>query len=123
MTSQIPTILTLIFIAVAGQILIKLGLEQTGILQMSSVTAVLGSMKKIASSPLVVGGLALYAISSFVWLVVLSKVDLSFAFPFVSLTYVLVLVASILLFHEPLLFNRVAGSALIIVGVIVVGLR
>jgi multidrug transporter EmrE-like cation transporter len=49
----------------------------------------------------------------------LTKFDLGYAYPFMALTYVFVLIASIFIFHEPFSINRLIGVAIIVVGVIV----
>jgi drug/metabolite transporter (DMT)-like permease len=56
-------------------------------------------------------------------MVVLSRVDLSFAYPFISLNFVFVLAGSALLLHEHVPANRFLGAALIILGVLVVSRR
>lgn len=51
------------------------------------------------------------------WMLAMTKLDLSHAYPFVSLSFVLVLFLSALLFGEPLTWAKVAGIALVIAGV------
>jgi drug/metabolite transporter (DMT)-like permease len=68
----------------------------------------------------VIGGLGLFVLSAAVWLVVLSKVSLSFAYPFVSLTYVLILLFDRLVLHDTVSGLRWAGVALIVAGIVLV---
>lgn len=68
-------------------------------------------------SPLVLGGLILYLISLFLWLIVLSKADLSFAYPLISISYILVIIFSGVFLHEVIGPARVIGALLIIAGV------
>lgn len=49
----------------------------------------------------------------------LAKFDLSHAYPFMGLTFVLVLVLSVVLFHEPLTMHKIIGIVLIVTGIIV----
>jgi multidrug transporter EmrE-like cation transporter len=49
----------------------------------------------------------------------MTQFDISHAYPFMSLNFVLVLILSWLLFHEPLTGPKIAGMALIVAGIIV----
>lgn len=55
------------------------------------------------------------------WMMAMSKFDLSYAYPFVSLVYVLMMIFSVIFFHELITFNKVAGVVLISLGIIVLG--
>ena len=67
------------------------------------------------------GGLALYGIATVLWLGVLSCVELSQVFPFVGLSFVLAAVLGYFVFAEAVSAMRVAGIALIVAGVVLVG--
>jgi multidrug transporter EmrE-like cation transporter len=75
----------------------------------------------LALSPGVIGGLALYGVGTLVWLNVLARTPLSVAYPFVGLSFVLTAVLGYLLFQEALSPVRLAGTALVILGVALVG--
>ncbi|MBU4483303.1 MAG: EamA family transporter, partial [Actinobacteria bacterium] len=64
--------------------------------------------------------LFLYVISAAIWLIVLSAVDLSFAYPFIGFTYVMVLVLSKFILKEDVNPIRWAGALIITIGVIVI---
>jgi drug/metabolite transporter (DMT)-like permease len=55
-----------------------------------------------------------------VWLIVLSRASLSFAYPFASLTYVLILLFDRLVLHQPISGVRYVGVALIIGGILLI---
>jgi multidrug transporter EmrE-like cation transporter len=55
------------------------------------------------------------------WMAAMTKLELSFAYPFISLSFVLVFVFSALLFHEAVTAPKVIGMLLIIAGIIVTG--
>ncbi len=57
----------------------------------------------------------------FVWIFALRRIDLSRAYPVLSLAFPLVLAVSVILFHEQLTVSKCVGSALIVAGVILVG--
>jgi drug/metabolite transporter (DMT)-like permease len=70
-----------------------------------------------ALAPLVLLGLALYVISTLLWLVVLAKSDVSFAYPFVSLGFVVITLYAHFAMTEPLSTLKMGGIALITAGV------
>ena len=57
-----------------------------------------------------------------VWVVILKKMRLSFAYPFISISYVLILAISYYFFDEAVGVNKIIGTVLIMVGVFVTGL-
>lgn len=118
--SSILLILFSISIAVAGQILLKIGINHIGIVDFSGLEALKQLFFGVIKSPLVISGLFLYVISAAIWLVVLSAVDLSFAYPFIGLTYVMVLILSRFILKEDVNLIRWAGALIITIGVIVI---
>ena len=77
---------------------------------------------KMLLNPRIIIGLGMYAVSALIWIIVLSNTEVSYAFPFISLGYVITTVLSYLILNEKLKKNRLIGLAIIIVGVIIVGL-
>lgn len=71
-------------------------------------------------NPMVIGGLALYFFGALVWLIVLAKVDLSFAYPFVGLGFIITLVLGKLVMDEAITPQRLLGTLLVAAGVIMV---
>ncbi len=120
LVNSILLILLSISIAVCGQILLKIGINRIGIGDFSSMDTVRQLFVGVIKSPIVLTGLFLYFISAAIWIVVLSTVDLSFAYPFIGLTYVLVLVLSKFILKEDVSPVRWAGAAIITIGVIVI---
>jgi drug/metabolite transporter (DMT)-like permease len=76
--------------------------------------------RRVASNAAVVAGLLTFVVSAAVWILVLSRVSLSFAYPFVSLTYVIILLFDGLVLHEQVSSLRWAGVAFIIAGILLV---
>ncbi len=102
-----------------GQILLKKGMGSMGPLTLS--LGKLGELLwRIGTNPYVIAGLAIYVTGTVFWLVALSRVDLSYAYPFASLSYVVMLVAAWLLFKEDLSLLRLAGTVVVCVGVILI---
>ena len=69
---------------------------------------------------MVLTGLFLYLISAAIWLIVLSTVDLSFAYPFLGFTYVMVLVLSKFILKEDVNPIRWIGALIITAGVVII---
>lgn len=108
-------LLASVLLAAAGQLIFKAGLNQIGGLTISIEMAV-----SILSSPVMLLGLAVFAASAFLWLIALMRAELSFAYPFLSLSYVLVLLGGAFLFDESVTPLRVVGFAAIIFGLFIV---
>jgi len=102
-----------------GQVWIKKGINNLGQLDFSS--ALINTYLKVFLSPYVLLGIFVYYIGVFFWLYALSKVDLSFAFPFVSLSYVLVFFLSWWFLGEHISILRWIGIMTICFGVLIVG--
>ena len=107
-------ILANIVLVVAGQSFIKQGINKIGSF---SEMPLVQFLVKSFSSPLVILGLALYVISAAIWVMVLSKVDLSFAYPMLSLGYILILIISAVFLGEAITFLRIIGVILICLGI------
>ncbi len=104
---------------VAGQTLLKYGLMRAGGVSFASGNIAHG-LRVILTSPYLILGFAAYGVSALLWLDVLSKLDISYAFPLVSLTYVITLFVGRFLFHETITLSRILGVLVIIGGVILV---
>jgi len=117
MTLNLILILVSVILGAIGQILMKQGALQVGSIDFGNLGKFFLSA---AINPFVVGGLAVYFLSSLIWIVVLSRVELSFAYPLISIGYVLVLVLSALVFKEKVLGIHYAGVILIISGVVLI---
>jgi drug/metabolite transporter (DMT)-like permease len=74
----------------------------------------------VASSPLVWAGLTIYGVSIAVWLWILSKVDLSLAYPFVGVSFIVVMLFGVFLLHETVTPLRMLGTVLIAAGCMLV---
>ena len=118
--SSVLLILLSISIAVAGQILLKIGIDRIGVNGIGSTKALISLFSGIIKSPIVLTGLFLYFISAAIWLVILSTVDLSFAYPFIGLSYVLVLILSKFILKEEVNPIRWIGAFIITAGVVII---
>ena len=100
-----------------AQIVLKRGMQIYGEVSASGVWSQLIPILKV---PHVLVGFLLYAISSVLWIAVVSNIDLSLAYPMVSIAYVVVFVASWLLLGEQISLLRATGLAVIVTGVIMI---
>lgn len=118
-TMLIGLILLSVALAAIAQMTLKHGMNQvaanSGELQLST-----HSFKDVAGTLAVWGGLLLFGLSAFVWLAVLSRASLSFAYPFASLTYALILLADRFVLHEQIPPLRWAGVLFIMLGIVLV---
>jgi multidrug transporter EmrE-like cation transporter len=79
-----------------------------------------GSMLlRMATSPWVVGGLLVYGTGVIFWLLALSQFELSYVYPFASLSYIGIILGSYFIFKERINALRIVGIAVIILGVII----
>lgn len=103
----------------AAQLMLKQGMLSLGPLSFTADTFI-ARIFQVVFNPWVFAGLATFVISMASHLYVLSKVELSFAYPFLSLAYVAVAVFAYFVFREDLNAWRIAGIAFICVGTILI---
>lgn len=109
-------ILTGVLLNAAAQLLLKAGTTRVGEFQFS-LENVLPIGIKIASQWPIIAGLACYGISVVVWIMALSRVPVSLAYPMLSIGYIVNAFAAWWLFGESLTAQKLIGIAVIIVGV------
>lgn len=115
----IAMILLSVTLAAVAQLTLKHGMNQVkdgfGVVNLN-----VGSLKAVASQISVWAGLFLFGISALVWLAVLSRTSLSFAYPFAALTYVLILLFDHFVLDETVPALRWGGVAFIAVGIFLI---
>lgn len=112
-------ILLSVFCCVCGQLMMKTGMTAVGRLTLETLFS-LATFSRILTTPFVLGGLCFYVVSMLSWFVVLSRIELSFAYPMLGLNYVLILLFSWLVLGEHVTLVRTAGVLLIFLGVILI---
>lgn len=115
MNAIVIIIISVIFAAI-GQVSWKLGMNQTGQLSTINFTA----LSSVLLNPFVLLGFAMYGLSTVFWLIALSKKDLSFVYPFISLTYIFVLVLSSIVLKESIGINKLVGILIVIAGLVII---
>jgi multidrug transporter EmrE-like cation transporter len=112
-------ILISVLASTVGQLLLKKGMNSIGSITLSS-NQLLSTVWKMVTNPYVFVGLAIYLAGTVFWLAALSRVDLSYAYPFASLSYVVMLVASWIMFDEKITLGRLFGTMVICIGVLLI---
>jgi multidrug transporter EmrE-like cation transporter len=102
-----------------AQLLLKAGTNRVGEFAFAWENVVPIGMK-LASSPPILGGLACYVVSVVVWILALSRVPVSVAYPMLSVGYVVNALAAWMLFGESIAAQKMIGIAFIVVGVFLV---
>lgn len=103
----------------AAQLLLKAGTNAVGHFEFSADN-ILPVGLRLALEPHILGGMACYAISLVVWILGLSRVPVSVAYPLLSIGYVLNAVAAWHFFGESLTAQKLVGIGFIVLGVILV---
>ena len=107
-----------VLLTVMGQILFKHGMNTVG--RVNSIRDVLGKLTQAFLNPYIISGIAIYGFTTLVWLIILSRVKLSIAYPLLSSGYVLSILFSWLLFKESIPKIRIIGAVIICIGVYLV---
>ena len=105
-------IFTSIIMGAVGQILLKVGANKLG-----NIHVDIGSLLSILKNGYVLCGLILFGGSFLLWLKILTKNDLSYVYPMVSISYIIIILASKFLFNEPFTTNKMIGITAIVAGV------
>ena len=112
-------VLSGVLLNAAAQLLLKAGTNAIGHFEFSTANlAPIGW--KVATQPYILGGLTCYAVSVVVWIIALSRVEVSIAYPMLSIGYVVNAIAAWYLLGEVLTPMRLAGIGIIIAGVFLV---
>ena len=119
MSKYIPLILSGVLLNAFAQLFLKKGMITIGYFDFV-ISNLLPVTLKAAANSFVLLGLLCYVMSVALWMLVLSRVDVSFAYPFLSVGYIVTAVIGYAVFNENLSFYRTAGIGLICLGVILV---
>lgn len=110
-------ILLSVTLSATAQITLKLGMSSPFIQQAIASASAFSIFSSILANWFVMGGLALYFASAAVWLFVLAKVEVSFAYPFVGLGFILTMLLAYLINGEALSVAKIVGTLCIAIGI------
>ena len=119
MNIAIVYILVAVVGSAAGQLLLKKGMSTMGPVTISA-SQIFNILWRIGTNPYVFIGLFIYVCGTVFWLAALSRLDLSYAYPFASLSYIVMIIGGWQLFGERLDIWRILGSLAIMAGVILI---
>jgi len=108
-----------ILFSVSGELMLKHGMNKVGTLSLNP-TLFISSLVRTFTTPYVLAGFALVFCGSIFWLAVISRIQLSIAYPMLSLSYVIALLASWRLFGEQPTATKLVGVVIIVLGVVVI---
>jgi drug/metabolite transporter (DMT)-like permease len=119
-----PVLLLLIIASVCcsavAQLLLKLGMSQPSVAQAIGGGAIAAIAGSVATNVWVLGGLSLYFFGAVVWLFVLARLDLSVAYPFVGLGFIVTMLLGKLVMGDVISATRLAGTLLVAGGVVLI---
>jgi len=114
--NYLPLIMLGVMLNAAAHLFLKEGMRRIGHFEFVWANIVpIGIM--VAGNLFILAGLVCYVVSVVVWLLVLSRVEVSFAYPLLSVGYIVNAVAGYYLFQEDLSLMRITGILIICVGV------
>ena len=118
--SDFVYIFAVIVLTVCGQLILKWQVAKAGAFPQSFPERVL-FLLRLLLNPWIIGGLFAGFLAFLCWMAAMTKFELSYAYPFMSLAFVLVLLSSALLFHETVTMPKMLGILLIMAGIIIAG--
>jgi drug/metabolite transporter (DMT)-like permease len=113
-------VLAAVIIAVGGQLSLKVGMGRVGKISGESLSRPIQTLLKVFSTPLVLSGPSFYVLAALAWLIVLSRLDLSYAYLMLASMYVLIPLVSWLFLGERIPPMRWLGMGVVVLGVVIV---
>jgi len=113
-------ILATVLFTVYGQLVVKWQVAQAGTYPLATSERLI-FLLKLLLNPWIMSGVAAAFLALLCWMIAMTRFDLSYAYPFMSLAFVFVLILSAIFFHETVTTAKISGILLIIAGIIVAG--
>lgn len=111
-------ILTSVLLNACAQLFIKKGMFNIGVVSLDATHLSGLLLKGVTNIPIMLGMLS-YAISIITWMVVLSRVNVSLAYPFLSIGYIFTAIMAYAFFNEPMTIQKIIGIIVICIGVLI----
>ena len=111
-------VLLTILLTVYGQLVLKWHISQAGPLPIALVDKIIFLLQQFGNV-WILSGLAAAFVAALCWMAAMTRFELSYAYPLMSLSFVLVLGLSAAFFHEAITASKVIGIALIVAGIII----
>ena len=107
-----------VMLTVYGQLVVKWRVRQAGALPLNFTKKVV-FLADLMLDPWIISGIVAAFLAGLSWMAAMTKFELSYAYPFTSLAFVLVLLLSVVLFHETITAPKLLGVIVVVVGVII----
>lgn len=111
-------IAAVIILTLYGQLVVKWQVNLLGA-RPSGFDQNVAFLFRMVTNPWVLSGFTAAFGAAMAWMLAVSRLDLSYAYPFMGLTYPLILLLSVLIFKEPVSLNNVIGVGLIVLGLVI----
>ncbi|MCB1880897.1 MAG: EamA family transporter [Chromatiaceae bacterium] len=112
-------IMLTLFFTVYGQLVLKWQISQVGSLPEGGINKIFFLLIQFLN-PWIISGFFSAFLASLAWMAAMTRFDLNYAYPFMSLAFIIVMGFSVLFLNESLTLQRVLGTALVVAGLIVV---
>lgn len=106
-----------IFLSSAAQLLIKWRMSHISFEKHTSFYDKFYTIFGMFLTPCILLSLMLTFIAGLSWMIAMTKFEISYAYPYTILAFVLILVFSVIIFHEPLTFHKIIGLIFISIGI------
>ncbi len=107
---------------VISQLVMKKGMNMVGQFNSGNILDFAFLFKTFTNTYVVIG-VILYAVTSVLWLMVISKLPVSSAYPAVSISYIILIIVAHFLLGEAITINKIAGSLAIVSGVYIIFMK
>lgn len=109
-----------VVVSTAGQLFLKAGMNHVGSVEQMGQLFSSDYIARVAGTWQVWVGLFMYGLGALSWLVVISRENLTYAYPFLGLIYILILITGYFVLGEPVRWWQIAGTLLVAGGVVLV---
>lgn len=113
-------IMASVLLSAGSQVLLKIGMVSVEVREAIAQGSIGGILLAVATSPAIVMGCVCYGLSFLSWLVVLARIPLSTAYPFVALGIGVTVAAGTIILGEALSIGKIVGVVLILIGIVTV---
>jgi drug/metabolite transporter (DMT)-like permease len=107
-----------VLLTVYGQLAIKWQVLKVGDLPQNNIDKI-WFLLQLLLNPWVISAFLAALLASVTWMAAMTKLQLSHAYPFMSLAFILVMIFSGLLFHEPITIPKIVGLTVVVIGLII----
>jgi len=116
--SYVGLVICTVMLTVYGQLIVKWRVIQAGALP-EGIANKASFLIGLLFDPWVMSSMLAALLAGLFWLAAMTKLELSYAYPFMSLAFVFVLILSAIIFHETVTLPKILGMVVVIVGLII----